>query len=398
MKRFCLFFLLLAATWMQVNAQVKFRSFSSIDSILLVAKQEQKAVLIDGYTDWCYWCKVLDKKVFADSAIASIINNRFIPVKLNMESDSLGILFARKYCVNGYPNVIVLTQQGNLVAQFFGYSEPERYTFLLEQIRHRVQHDSVIKGFSANFNLSYPMLYNKAYSFPLSTREYADSISYNNYLKQESNWVDETNFVLLKRFISNIDNANFAKLIQLQEPISNMYGHAEFSDLMYNTFGIRIQYALSMGDKRGLDSLISLFENVISDDLKPFRLHYELQYFKQVKDYRRLVAAIDSFYATYAVGSSDAYKINDMAWYLYENCEDLTLMNAAVQWMEKYVLPIQTNYIYLDTHAALLYKTKQYKLAQTQAKRAIEAGKRENQEIKETEKLLQKIEAAMKKK
>jgi hypothetical protein len=54
--------------------------------------------------------------------------------------------------------------------------------------------------------------------------------------------------------------------------------------------------------------------------------------------------------------------------------------------------------MYVDTYAALLFKLKQYKSAQLQAKRAIELGKNENLEIKETENLLLKIEAAMKKK
>jgi thioredoxin-related protein len=398
MKRARLLSMLVLATLGQANAQTIFRKFSSVEILLQTAKSEQKAILIDGFTDWCYWCKVLDKKVFADSAIASMINNHFIPVKFNMESDSLGILFARKYSVNGYPNVIVLSQHGNLIAQLFGYSEPEKYKLLLEQTLQRVQYDSIIKGFSANFNLSYSALYNKAYAYPLSAREYADSISYNEYLNQQSNWIDETNFVVLKRFIFKIDNHNLGRLIDLQEPISQMYGNVEFNDLMYNTFGARIQYALSVGDKPALDSLITLLENIIADDLKPFRLHYELQYFKQVKDYKSMVAAIDSFYAKYPAGSSDAYKINDLAWYLYENCEDLTFIKSAAGWMEKFVLPIQTNYMYVDTYAALLFKLKQYKSAQLQAKRAIELGKNENLEIKETENLLLKIEAAMKKK
>lgn len=398
MKRLFLGFIFFAATCIHVDAQVKFRTFSSIEMLLQIAQQEQKPILVDGYTDWCYWCKVLDRKVFADTSIGNVINQKFIPIKLNMETDSLGLLLARKYSVNGYPNLLILTQHGNLVKQHFGYIEPDIYLVQIQHMLNLIQQDSIIRGYSANFNLTYPDIYNKAFASPLSAREYADSLSYNQFLHQQSNWIEETNYVVLKRFVSKIDDANLSKLIQLKKPVTQMYGYNEFKDFLYEVYGIRLQYALSMGNKPVLDSIITLLENLIVEDLKPFRLHYELQYYKQQKDFPNLVATIDSFYAKRAVFSADAYKLNDMAWYLYENCNDQKLLLRAGQWMEKYVLPFQTNYIYLDTHAALLYKTKQYKSAQNQAKRAIEVGKRENQEIQETAKLLQKIEAAMKKK
>lgn len=398
MKRLFLGFIFFAATCIHVDAQVKFRTFSSIEMLLQTAQQEQKPILVDGYTDWCYWCKVLDRKVFANTSIGNVINQKFIPIKLNMETDSLGLLLSRKYSVNGYPNLLILTQHGNLVKQHFGYIEPDIYLVQIQHMLNLIQQDSIIRGYSANFNLTYPDIYNKAFASPLSAREYADSLSYNQFLHQQSNWIEETNYVVLKRFVSKIDDANLSKLIQLKKPITQMYGYNEFKDFLYEVYGIRLQYALSMGNKPVLDSIITLLENLIVEDLKPFRLHYELQYYKQQKDFPNLVATIDSFYAKRAVFSADAYKLNDMAWYLYENCNDQKLLLRAGQWMEKYVLPFQTNYIYLDTHAALLYKTKQYKSAQNQAKRAIEAGKRENQEIQETAKLLQKIEVAMKKK
>ena len=31
------------------------------ESTVLKAKEENKFIFIDCYTDWCYWCKVLDK-------------------------------------------------------------------------------------------------------------------------------------------------------------------------------------------------------------------------------------------------------------------------------------------------------------------------------------------------
>ena len=42
-------------------------------------------MLIDVYTDWCGWCKKMDKAVFADPKIAAYISENFYAVKLNAE-------------------------------------------------------------------------------------------------------------------------------------------------------------------------------------------------------------------------------------------------------------------------------------------------------------------------
>ena len=55
-------------------------------------KRNPKPVLIDLYTDWCYWCKVMDKKTYTNSKVISYINDHFYPVKLmqKQKNDSNG--------------------------------------------------------------------------------------------------------------------------------------------------------------------------------------------------------------------------------------------------------------------------------------------------------------------
>lgn len=47
------------------------------------AKDEKKIMLIDAYTDWCSWCKVMDKKTYKDTLVIKMIEENFIPIKLN---------------------------------------------------------------------------------------------------------------------------------------------------------------------------------------------------------------------------------------------------------------------------------------------------------------------------
>ena len=50
------------------------------------ALQQPKPLLIDVYTDWCGWCKQMDKTTYDDPLVISFVNRYFYPVKLNAES------------------------------------------------------------------------------------------------------------------------------------------------------------------------------------------------------------------------------------------------------------------------------------------------------------------------
>lgn len=48
-------------------------------------KTKPKKFMVDVFTDWCGWCKVMDKKTFTDPAVAQFIEKNFYPVKFNAE-------------------------------------------------------------------------------------------------------------------------------------------------------------------------------------------------------------------------------------------------------------------------------------------------------------------------
>jgi len=48
-------------------------------------KQAPKKILVDVYTDWCGWCKKMDKSVFADPVIAAYVQKNFYAVKFDAE-------------------------------------------------------------------------------------------------------------------------------------------------------------------------------------------------------------------------------------------------------------------------------------------------------------------------
>ncbi len=64
-------------------SQVKWMSFS--EAVKANAGNNRKKVFVDVYTDWCGWCKHMDKTTFQDSLVIEYMNRYFYAVKMDAE-------------------------------------------------------------------------------------------------------------------------------------------------------------------------------------------------------------------------------------------------------------------------------------------------------------------------
>lgn len=57
----------------------------SWEEALELNKKEKKKIFIDVYTDWCGWCKRMDKTTFKDKKVVQYMNENFYAVKFDAE-------------------------------------------------------------------------------------------------------------------------------------------------------------------------------------------------------------------------------------------------------------------------------------------------------------------------
>lgn len=125
----------------QSPATVKWYTF---DEAVALAKTTPKPMMIDLYTDWCGWCKVMDSKTFSHPVIAAILNTQFYPVKFDAEQKAPVTFKEREYkfmpsgmrgyhelaaaLTSGqlsYPTLVFLDEQQNMIQPLAGYQTPE---------------------------------------------------------------------------------------------------------------------------------------------------------------------------------------------------------------------------------------------------------------------------------
>ncbi len=84
MHRLVITFIFLAFIVATVFAQAPVKWYS-FEEALELQEVEQRKILIDVYTEWCGWCKRMDKSTFQKTHIANYLNENYYPVKLDAE-------------------------------------------------------------------------------------------------------------------------------------------------------------------------------------------------------------------------------------------------------------------------------------------------------------------------
>ncbi len=82
MKKFLLFVFLLLSTAASAG-EINWLSPQEVDKLMA---EKPKKVIVDFYTSWCGWCKVMDKKTYANPAVIDYINENFYAIKFDAES------------------------------------------------------------------------------------------------------------------------------------------------------------------------------------------------------------------------------------------------------------------------------------------------------------------------
>jgi thioredoxin-related protein len=125
----------------------------TIEEVQQLMKKQPRKVFIDMYTDWCGWCKVMDKNTFTNAEVISHLNSNFYAVKFDAEGKN-EVKFRGKtynfvpqggrgyhelaaYLMQkrmSYPTTVFLDENLDLITPLPGYQPPEKMLPILEYI------------------------------------------------------------------------------------------------------------------------------------------------------------------------------------------------------------------------------------------------------------------------
>jgi len=114
--------------------------FTKYEDAIAKAKSENKLVMVDVYTDWCGWCKRMDKDVYSDKSVQEEMSKYFTAVKLNAEAATTHQYqggerseqqIAAHWGVSGYPTIVFMTPDEKMVQKLPGYVPAKEFVMVL---------------------------------------------------------------------------------------------------------------------------------------------------------------------------------------------------------------------------------------------------------------------------
>ncbi len=125
----------------------------TVEEALELNKKEPRKLIVDVYTDWCGWCKVMEKNTYNHKIIAEYVNKTFYMVKLDAEQRE-DIKFGErtyKYVPQGnrgyhelaaafldgkmgYPSVVFFDEKNRRLQSLQGYIKAKQFDEIIKYI------------------------------------------------------------------------------------------------------------------------------------------------------------------------------------------------------------------------------------------------------------------------
>lgn len=365
---------------------VKFTTITTWNEALELAKKANKPIFLDAYTDWCGWCKVMDKETFSDEKVAAFMNANFVNVKMEMETGE-GIDVAMKYRISAFPTFKVFAVDGSPTYTVRGYQEPKEWLKTLEMMTDPSKAQTA-KGISPQLRLSFPEWHRGAY-LKGKNKKIADAKTVQTWFDEQQDKYSEVAWCIITRY--QLTEAQQAWILEHESEYRALYGD-EFDQIVQKHAQTVFNAAVEKKDKSLLEKASDLFTKTVPTEAESMRERLRAMYYNRTSDWKQLGDAVDKMSQT---ADASAASINEFAWNMYEKCEDNPSLVKAADAMRRTTKDLEASqWAFVDTYAALLYKTGQYDIAEEQALRAIEMGKESKADVSETEELLKKIRAA----
>ncbi|MBW8243295.1 DUF255 domain-containing protein [Muricauda oceani] len=161
----CLLFLVFSG----LNAQAQDINWISWEEAVELSKTDAqpKKIFVDVYTDWCGWCKKMDKNTFQNPEVSKYMQDNFYMVKMDAEGkdpiEYQGKTF--KYVPSGrrgyhelaaallqgkmsYPTVVFLDEKLNMLSPVPGYQQVEPFMQIAKYFGDNIYKDKDWKSYA----------------------------------------------------------------------------------------------------------------------------------------------------------------------------------------------------------------------------------------------------------
>ena len=370
MKKLILILFLIPTLLFAQSEGVKFEHGLNWNQIKEKAAKENKFIFVDCFTTWCGPCKYMASTIFPQAKVGDFFNAKFINTKIQMDKtkdDSEEIKswyaeadrFAKDYKVKAYPTFLVFDAKGNLVHRIVGGGEADAFIAKAQKaLDPNTQYETLLAKFNAdpqNISIAKAMAEAAKEAYDQETQAKAEgvvlaSLSTDQIFTKEnvSLLLSAAKVVDSKAF--NLIKDNPAKFDAVSEKVKANDFLAQL--LISNAVNSKIQTKEAIDFTAIEKELAQKYPTINTEKAS---LEIQPRYFSYTKNYPGLRDSFNKYIEKYG-STITAMELNQMAWSIFENCDDPACLKAASEWSKLSLEKAKDTPMYLDTFANLLYR------------------------------------------
>jgi thioredoxin-related protein len=357
-----------------------FPGINNWEELIAKATLDNKHIMVDLSTEWCYWCKVMDKQHFRDTEVLSLMNAKLNSYMLDAEKDSIGKLLKLKFGIASYPSFIFFTPQGEYLETWHG-SMPKKYWMQFIQ-------DSIDKlpmprpGIPDGLKFNWPAFVQRELKANFNKSNPSDE-ELNAFFAQ-CDYKTFTDFNVCRFYPNKVPDALLEKMISDKPWLDVNYGHDIATDLIGTSVNWKGYREIENNNWTDARKYINRYQRMFPENQWEV-FHLNLFYFQEKNDVDSLIQLglqHDSFVYDYTA--------DQFVEFIVKNGSKKSHFKQATFWNSR-ELNKETNFKRAKYQAQITARQKDWNQAKHWAQVAIEATKKENIEISTADKWLSEL-------
>ncbi len=407
--------LFLLALWpisLAVNASdstIVLNQFRDLDEAFIKAKSEDKKVMFYFHFDGCGACRKMEHTTFLDKSAYEFYNENFVTFEIN-SLKGIGIDIKKNYDVSVHPAFVFLDVDGEVLHKIVGVYEPSEFINQADKALSKTKNLTSMRASYMDGNLDKDFLFEYAYA--LRDASELDSIMVNEYLNELTyeELDSKRNIAYIYEFaIHNhtptieIESPAFQFLLNNEEKFNAHFEEDQVKSRIVWLLYYHLNTAIEKKDRQAYEDILTLARPYESGESYYFKemdgkltgILYNHFIFQSEMHWAELheskevyLSKVDDYIET--MWDND-FQLNNHAWMTYENKEDRDLLIKAKKCSIRSI-ELKNDYSYNDTLAWILFKLGDKKEALEQAKTAILIGKKAEEDVSETVRLVELLE------